>query len=66
LWSETISTSDNIEYLAFPRLLGDAEIAWSPKSTHNWDNYSQRLAKQGPRMTAEGIDFYRSPQVNWQ
>jgi hexosaminidase len=66
LWSETITTNDNIEYLAFPRLLGDAEIAWSPKSTHNWDDYSQRLAKQGPRMTAEGIDFYRSPQVAWK
>jgi hexosaminidase len=66
LWTETIKTSDQIEYMAFPRLLGDAEIAWSPRSTHDWTNYSQRLAKQGPRMTAEGIDFYRSPQVAWK
>ncbi|MEC3976016.1 beta-N-acetylhexosaminidase [Amycolatopsis sp. H20-H5] len=66
LWSETLLTSDNIEYLAFPRLAGIAEIGWSPKASHNWDSYRARLAKQGPRLTAQGIDFYRSPQVDWK
>jgi hexosaminidase len=66
LWSETLLNSDNIEYMAFPRLAGHAEIGWSPESTHNWDSYRVRLAKQGPRWTAQGIDFYRSPQVDWK
>ncbi|WP_067536864.1 beta-N-acetylhexosaminidase [Nocardia crassostreae] len=66
LWSETIRTSDDIEYLAFPRLPDAAEIAWSPRSTHNWENYRQRLAAQAPIWTAQGINFYPSPQVDWK
>ncbi|RSM42062.1 beta-N-acetylhexosaminidase [Amycolatopsis balhimycina DSM 5908] len=66
LWTETIRTSDDIEYMAFPRLPGIAEIGWSPKASHNWDAYRARLAKQSPRWTAQGIDFYRSPQVDWK
>ncbi|MFD9222972.1 beta-N-acetylhexosaminidase [Streptomyces sp. NPDC060064] len=65
LWSETISTSDHIEFMAFPRLPGVAELGWSPASTHDWEAYKVRLAAQGPRMAALGIDFYRSPQVPW-
>ncbi|WP_405811272.1 MULTISPECIES: beta-N-acetylhexosaminidase [unclassified Streptomyces] len=65
LWSETISTSDHIEFMAFPRVVGVAELGWSPASTHGWEAYRLRLAAQGPRMAALGIDFYRSPQVPW-
>ncbi|WP_277744870.1 beta-N-acetylhexosaminidase [Streptomyces sp. LX-29] len=65
LWSETISTSDHIEYLAFPRLPGIAELGWSPPSRHDWSSYRVRLAAQGPRWDAMGVDFYRSPQVPW-
>ncbi|MFI8103328.1 beta-N-acetylhexosaminidase [Streptomyces sp. NPDC086023] len=65
LWSETIDTSDEIEYLAFPRLPGIAEIGWSPAATHDWSSYRTRLAAQGPRWDAMGIDYYRSPLVPW-
>lgn len=66
LWTETIRTSADIEFMAFPRLAGAAEIGWSPAATHNWDNYRTRLAMQGPIWTAQGINFYRSPQVDWK
>ncbi|MFJ6697863.1 beta-N-acetylhexosaminidase [Streptomyces sp. NPDC091272] len=65
IWSENIRTSEEIEYMAFPRLPGVAELGWSPEATHDWDRYKTRLAQQGPRLTAMGIDFYRSPQVPW-
>ncbi|MBD0747445.1 beta-N-acetylhexosaminidase [Streptomyces sp. CBMA152] len=65
LWSETLTTSADIEYMAFPRLPGIAEIGWSPSSTHNWPDYSARLAAQGPRLSALGVNFYRSPVVPW-
>ncbi|MET7905619.1 beta-N-acetylhexosaminidase [Streptomyces sp. NPDC005355] len=65
LWSETISTSAHIEYLAFPRIPGIAELGWSPRATHDWDTYKVRLAAQGPRWDALGITYYRSPQVPW-
>ncbi|MGW3622663.1 beta-N-acetylhexosaminidase [Streptomyces sp. NPDC000880] len=65
LWSETISTSDQIEFMAFPRVVGVAELGWSPASAHDWEAYKVRLGAQGPRMSALGIDYYRSPQVPW-
>ncbi|NBE51049.1 beta-N-acetylhexosaminidase [Streptomyces boluensis] len=65
LWSETISTSEHIEYMAFPRLPGIAELGWSPASTHDWDTYKVRLAGQGPRWDALGMNYYRSPLVPW-
>lgn len=65
LWSETLSTSDHIEKMAFPRLPGVAEIGWSPQAARDWDTYKVRLAAQGPRLTALGIDYYRSPVVPW-
>jgi hexosaminidase len=65
LWTETIVTSGDIEFMAFPRLPAYAELGWSPASTHNFDAFKQRLAAQGPRWTVQGINFYRSPQIPW-
>jgi hexosaminidase len=65
LWTETISSDAHIDQMAFPRLPGVAELGWSPASTHDWDTYKVRLAAQGPRLSALGIDYYRSPQVPW-
>jgi hexosaminidase len=66
LWSETIDSSPDIEFLAFPRLPGLAEIGWSRASGRSWDEYRERLAAQGPRWDAMGINYYRSPQVPWR
>jgi hexosaminidase len=65
LWSETLQTSDDIEFMAFPRLPGIAELGWSPASTHDWDTYRVRLAAQGPRWDMLGIHYYRAPSVPW-
>ncbi|GGX69445.1 beta-N-acetylhexosaminidase [Streptomyces hiroshimensis] len=65
LWTETITTSAQLEYMAFPRLAGIAELGWSPRATHDWASYRVRLAAQGPRWDALGIAHYRSPQVAW-
>ncbi|MFI8822366.1 beta-N-acetylhexosaminidase [Streptomyces sp. NPDC053431] len=65
LWTETISKSAHIDRMAFPRLPGVAELGWSPAASHDWEAYRLRLAQQGPRLSALGIDFYRSPQVPW-
>jgi hexosaminidase len=65
LWSETVTTGTDIEYLAFPRLPAIAELGWSPAATHSWTSFRERLAAQGPRWEALGIDYYPSPQVPW-
>ena len=65
LWGETIVTMADAEFLAFPRLPAIAEIAWSAPRRRSWDDFRSRLARQAPRWTALGINFYRSPQVAW-
>ncbi|HZY42161.1 MAG TPA: beta-N-acetylhexosaminidase, partial [Anaerolineae bacterium] len=52
LWSETLLTLSDIEYLAFPRLPGYAEIGWPPQAVRAWEDYRVRLGTHGPRLTA--------------
>lgn len=65
LWAETVSNMDEAEYLIYPRLLGYAEIGWTPAEQRNWDNYKVRLANHGERMKAMNIKFYPSKLVDW-
>ncbi len=65
LWSETIEDMDDIEYLLFPRLLGYAEIGWTPTKLRDWEDYKVRLANQKDRFKALDINFYESDKVPW-
>ena len=66
IWSETLGTIRDVEYLAFPRLACIAEIAWSPRGPRSWDEFKVRLGAQAPRWSALGINYYRAPAVPWQ
>jgi hexosaminidase len=66
LWSETIATMQDIELLVFPRLAAIAEIAWSPRLGREWNSFSRRVGAQAARWSALGINFYRSPDVDWK
>ncbi len=66
LWSETTRTVADQDYLAFPRLLGHAEIAWSQARGRSWKEYRWRLATHGPRLRALGVRFYASPAIPWR
>jgi hexosaminidase len=65
LWSETLVTMADVEFMAFPRLIGIAEIGWSAAEARGWDEYRERLAKHGKRLAAQGVNFYRDPCVPW-
>ncbi len=65
LWTETVKTRADIEFLALPRLASHAEIAWSSGGGRSWEEYRQRLAAHGVRWQAQKFNFYRSPQVEW-
>ncbi|NDV44414.1 family 20 glycosylhydrolase [Flagellimonas sediminis] len=65
LWSETISNSAELEYLAFPRIVGVAELGWSTSENLNWDDYKVRLAQQAPYLKAMNINYYPTELVDW-
>jgi hexosaminidase len=66
LWSETVSDRAEAEYLLFPRLLGYAEIGWTPAEMRSWDEYRVRLADHGERMKIMDISFFHSRTVDWK
>jgi hexosaminidase len=66
IWSETVATIQDVEFLAFPRLLGIAEVGWSPGEKRDWSAFRERLGAHGPRLTALGVNFHRSPAVPWK
>ena len=65
LWTETITNMNELEYMVFPRLLGYAEIGWTPSASRSWEEYKVRLAQQEKRLKALNIDYYKSPTVSW-
>ena len=65
LWTETIGTREGLDVMIFPRLLGHAELGWSPWTGHDLQDYAIRLATHGPRLSAMGIGYFRSEQVSW-
>lgn len=63
LWTETIRTQKDMEYMLFPRLPGYAEIGWSAQVNRKWDDFRQRLAQHAERWIRNGMNAYRSPQL---
>ncbi len=63
LWTENISTQDEMDYMIYPRLPGYAEIGWTAKANRNWDEYKIRLSAQEKRLTNEGVNYYKWREV---
>ncbi|MFF5290975.1 beta-N-acetylhexosaminidase [Paractinoplanes globisporus] len=66
LWSETLRSLADVQFMAFPRLAAIAEIGWTPRADRQWRSFRARLAGLGQRWAAQGINFYRSPEIDWQ
>jgi hexosaminidase len=65
IWSETLLKMKDVEFMAFPRLPGLAELAWSPKG-EGWEEYKLRLGCHGRHMEKLEINYFKSPDVDWK
>ncbi|MCK0147561.1 beta-N-acetylhexosaminidase [Arenibacter sp. F26102] len=66
LWSETVSNMDEVEYLAFPRMIGYSELSWSTEENRNWENYKVRLGNQAPYLDKMNVKYYPSELIEWK
>jgi hexosaminidase len=66
LWTETLPTLNDVEYMAFPRICGYAEIGWSAADGRSWDEYKGRIGSHGPRLRAMGVNYHSSQLIPWQ
>ena len=55
LWTETVATREDLDYLLFPRLLGYAEIGWTPGERRDWGAYAKRLDVQRDWLRGQGV-----------
>ncbi|MEO3781792.1 beta-N-acetylhexosaminidase [Actinocorallia sp. B10E7] len=63
LWTETLTTPDDLDHMLYPRLPGLAEVAWSP-AARDWASYLPRLRAHTLRWDAAGItSYHRSPEL---
>ncbi len=65
LWTETIRTMGDIEYMAFPRIVAIAEIGWMQQDARQFDEFASRLATFDVYLDSLGIGFNRTPGVPW-
>jgi hexosaminidase len=64
VWTETLATIDEVEFMAFPRIAAIAERAWSPAGGE-WSEFEPRLAAFGEHLDALGVNYYRTDEVSW-
>lgn len=62
LWSEKIATPEHLFYMALPRELALAELAWTPAARKSWPSFLTRLPSQLAWLDANGY-AYRLPNV---
>jgi hexosaminidase len=66
IWTEEVSSREELDRAAFPGLCGIAELGWSAAQGRRWSEYRDRLRTHGPRLDAMGVAFQRSALVRWE
>jgi len=57
VWTEFIPTPEHAEYMAVPRMTALSEVAWSPSSQRNWEDFRQRMNTQFKRFDYMGVNY---------
>lgn len=52
VWTEYMPTTQQVEYMAFPRASALAEVVWSPKEKRSYANFVKRLQAHMKRLQA--------------
>lgn len=57
LWSEYLPTTEQVEYMAFPRLCALAEVGWSNAQAKNYAAFQKRLGTHLKRLDILGTRY---------
>ncbi len=58
LWSETLLNEKIADYLAWPRALALAELAWTEQKKRSWREFQKRASDRGlKRLKVQGIHY---------
>jgi len=59
LWSEYLSTPEQMEYMAYPRMFAIAETGWTPGRLKDFEDFLARLEVLKERYDAIGINYFK-------
>ena len=57
LWSEYMTTGEQVEYMVFPRACALSELVWSPKSKRDFKDFKGRLSVHRQRLGYLGVHY---------
>lgn len=60
IWTEYLEKPENVEYMAFPRMIALSEVNWSPNESKNFNDFQKRLMNHYPRLDKQKVN-YRIP-----
>jgi hexosaminidase len=66
IWSETISSFDDLAFLLLPRLAGVAQRAWSDPRVISWTGHRAGLARHGRLWRQDDLTYFRDAAVDWR
>ncbi len=58
VWTEYMKTSDHVEYMAYPRAVALAEVLWSPRNKHDFQDFEQRLKNHLDRFDMLQVNYF--------
>ena len=65
VWTEYMPTPEHMEYMAYPRMFAIAEVAWTPTSKKDFENFLTRFSVQKIRYDKIGITYFQG-NLFWQ
>jgi len=65
VWTEYMPTPEHMEYMAYPRMFAVAEVAWTPASKKDFENFLTRFNVQKIRYDKIGINYFKG-NLFWQ
>jgi hexosaminidase len=57
LWSEYLKDTRKVQYMAFPRGVAMAEVAWTPLAGKNYEDFVRRLRVHLQRLDQMGVNY---------
>jgi hexosaminidase len=60
LWTEYVASLPHAEYMIFPRACALAEVTWSSKESHDYEDFTRRLQVHAKRLDAMGVNYRKA------
>ena len=58
VWTEYMKTPDHVEYMAFPRAIALAEVLWTPRRKHDFEDFKHRLEQHFQRLDYLQVNYF--------